>query len=85
MFAITANAAEALGEETVAAALDDPEFSRSPGGLGEIVLALENLAAKGMGDAVRRLGTRLMSRSNLLPGDRTRLAEILSRTFPGDR
>ncbi len=85
MLVITAKASEAWGEETVASALDDPEFSADPQNLGAIVWALDNLARAGMVNAVHRLGTRLMSTSLLLPADREQLADLLSRSLPGGR
>jgi hypothetical protein len=79
MFVLTANARQNVGEEVLTSALDDAEYSGDPRRLGEIVVALENLASKGITNAVRSLGTRLMSRADLLPGDRERLAKLLSR------
>lgn len=78
MFVLTANAEQDVREEVLTSALDDAEYSGDPRRLGEIVVALENLARKGITNAVQRLGTRLMSRTDLLPGDRERLAKLLS-------
>ena len=44
MLALTAQAASALGERTLMAALDDAEFSAGAGQLGVIAMALQNLA-----------------------------------------
>jgi hypothetical protein len=85
MLVITSKASQAWGEETVGSALDDPAFATDPQNLGAIVWALDNLARSGMVNAVHRLGTRLMSRSELLPGDREQLADLLSRSLPGGR
>jgi len=85
MFALTANAAESLGETAIHTLLDLPEFARDPARLGAAVLALENLERKGQINAIDRLGQRLRTCSALLAGDRANLERILARSLPGGR
>lgn len=82
MFVLTARATEALGEATIAAALDDPQIAGDPVRLAGVVHALDNLARAGMTNAIDRLGQRLRACS-LLESSRQTLDEILARILPG--
>ncbi len=90
LLALTANAATALGEQIVNAALDDRELCGARGErLGVIVAALENMASAGENEAVARLGAQLARRPDLPPGARTELERLLQhgpdRTKPPGR
>jgi hypothetical protein len=85
MLVLTAQAGTALGEQTLMAALDDATFSADPARLGQIVLALENLAPGGDPNAIDRVAKRLLVRSELLPGDRSNLEKVLARALPRQR
>ena len=82
MFALTAQAGAALGERTLQAALDDPVLGSEPRHLGQIVLALENLARQGEANAVQRVGQRLRARAALLEEDRRTLETLLEQALP---
>ena len=82
MFVLTAQAASALGELTLMAALDDIEFSGDSMRLGQIALALENLAAAGEVSAIDRVGQRLLAQRNLSASARSRLQVLLKRALP---
>lgn len=82
MFALTATAADALGEQTVQQVLDDPRLATDPQALGAAVLALENLERAGLVNAVDRLAHRLRATAGLSPHDRRNLERIVARALP---
>lgn len=78
LLALTANAAAALGERVVSAALDDAQLCGTRGErTGILVGALNNLARAGEKDAVERLGRRLSARRDLPPAVRAELEQLL--------
>ena len=83
MFALTANAADALGEATVSQMVEDAAARGDANQLGSAVLALENLERAGLINAVDRLGQRLRACPALRQGDRDNLERILARALPG--
>lgn len=83
LFVLTARAGTSLGPAALDRALDDPGLSGRPEQLGQIVLALENLAHSGDPGVVARIGTRILARQGLLPGDRSTLERLLERNSPG--
>ncbi|GAB4137901.1 MAG: hypothetical protein Fur0037_03340 [Planctomycetota bacterium] len=85
MFVLTANAAEAVGEQTINAAIDDAIARDDSKQLGAAVLALENLERAGQINAIDRLGQRLRLCAGLRAGDRETLEAILARALPGGR
>lgn len=79
LLTITGNAASALGEEVVNAALADREFcGRNGERLNFIVAALDNMARQGEREAVARLGRKLGERKDLAPDVRTELERLLA-------
>jgi hypothetical protein len=85
VFVLTANAADALGERTIAAALDDPRIRDDPRRLHALVLALGNLERAGAINAVDRLGQRLRACTGLTAVARDDLEQLLARALPGGR
>ena len=79
MFAMTSQAPAALGERTLMAALDDERFSQDPKRLGQVALALDNLANAGEHGAVDRVGRRLLAHPALTARDRERVDAMLAR------
>jgi len=83
LLALTANAAAALGERSVAAALEDVELCGARGERAGVLLgALENLARAGELDAMQRLGRRLAARRDLSPAVRSELERLLTEGPP---
>lgn len=79
LLAITGNAASALGEQAVSAALADRELCGPQGErLSVIVAALDNMARQGEHDAVARLGRQLGQRRDLAPEVRSELERLLA-------
>lgn len=85
LFVLTGNAADALGERSVDAAIDDAVAREDRRELGAIVLALENLERAGLVNAIDRLGQRLRACPLLRDGDRANLERLLARALPGGR
>jgi hypothetical protein len=83
-FALTAAAAETLGETTCARLLDDPAVASSARHLGAVVSMLQNLEAAGLTNAIDRLGQRLRTMA-LGEQARRELDELLARALPGGR
>jgi hypothetical protein len=85
LFVLTGNAADALGEQTIATALDDPRIRDDPRRLHALVLALGNLERAGAVNAVDRLGQRLRACTALTAAAREDLDQLLRRALPGGR
>ena len=78
LFVLTANAADALGEQSVSAALRDPAIRDNPSRLATVVLVLENLASAGLVNAVDRLGQQLLACGSLTDYSQRSLRELLA-------
>jgi hypothetical protein len=82
LFVLTGRAADALGEGAMARALDDPRIRDDPRRLSAVVLALENLARRGLVNAVDRIGRRLRACA-LDASSRQALEATLASALPG--
>lgn len=84
MLTLTATAAASHGEAAIQRALDDPAVGTDPSRLAVVVLALQNLEAAGLVNALDRLGQRLRS-APLRHDSREALEQLLARALPGGR
>ncbi len=82
MFALTARAAEALGEQAILDAIEDPRIGGDGLRLASVVAAFQNLANAGMVNAVHRLGLRLRECPALGDAAREQLEELLGQSLP---
>jgi hypothetical protein len=82
MMVLSGQADATEGEQALHRALSDAAFEGSPRRLGEVVLALENLAQKGDANAVERVARRLRDNPGLHAQDRLRLQRIVESCVP---
>lgn len=84
MLTLTVTAPLTHGEQACQRALDDPAIGGDPGRLAIVLLAMQNLEAAGMTNAVDRLGQRLRTMP-LREDTRLQLEQLLARALPGGR
>jgi hypothetical protein len=82
MLTLTATATLTHGEQACHRALDDPAIGGDPGRLALVFLALQNLEAAGLTNAVDRLGQRMRA-APLREDTRLQLEQLLARALPG--
>jgi len=82
MLTLTATATLTHGEQACQRALDDPAIGGDPGRLALVFLALQNLEAAGLTNAVDRLGQRMRA-APLREDTRLQLEQLLARALPG--
>jgi len=80
LMVITSRADPLLAEARLMSLLDQPQFSDSPGHLGKVVLALQNLATRNCPNTLRRVADRMLATGRLRAGD-----ERLLRRLRGGR
>ncbi|MHC4898902.1 MAG: hypothetical protein ACYTGW_17555, partial [Planctomycetota bacterium] len=76
LMVVTSRADTQVAEQRLMALLDQAHVGNSPGHLGQVVLALENLATRDCPNTLRRVADRLLATGKLRPGDERRLRRL---------